>query len=76
MPLRYLSNFWRSLKIPLINCKIELKLKWTKHCALPAAGNDNANGNDNDNDIIFIIKDTKLYVPVSSLYQQKIIKTS
>ena len=24
-----LSNFWRSLEIPLINCKVELKLKWT-----------------------------------------------
>ena len=27
LPLKYLSNFWRSLKIPLINCKIESKLK-------------------------------------------------
>ena len=27
IPLKYLSNFWRSLEIPLINCKVELKLK-------------------------------------------------
>ena len=27
VPLKYLSNFWRSLEIPLINCKAELKLK-------------------------------------------------
>ena len=27
VPLKYLSNFWRSLEIPLINCKIELSLK-------------------------------------------------
>ena len=27
VPLKYLSNFWRSLEIPLINCKVELKLK-------------------------------------------------
>ena len=27
LSLKYLSNFWRSLKIPLINCKIESKLK-------------------------------------------------
>ena len=25
--LKYLSNFWRSLEMPLINCKVELKLK-------------------------------------------------
>ena len=27
MLLKYSSNFWRSLKMPLINCKVELKLK-------------------------------------------------
>ena len=27
VPLKYLSNFWRSLEMPLINCKVELKLK-------------------------------------------------
>ena len=26
MPLKYQSNFWRSLEMPLINCKVELKL--------------------------------------------------
>ena len=30
--LKYLSNFWRSLEMPLINCKVELKLRWTKYC--------------------------------------------
>ena len=28
VPLKYLSNFWRSLEIPLINCKVELSLRW------------------------------------------------
>ena len=28
--LKYLSNFWRSLDLPLINCEIELDLSWTK----------------------------------------------
>ena len=23
--LKYLSNFWRSLEIPLLNCKVKLK---------------------------------------------------
>ena len=27
IPLKYLSNFWRSVKIPLINCKVEFSLK-------------------------------------------------
>ena len=31
VPLKYLSNFWRSLQMPLIKCKIELKLNWTKY---------------------------------------------
>ena len=46
--------------MPLITCKRELKLKWTKYCVLHAAGNDNVNYRDNN--IIFDIKDTKLYV--------------
>ena len=47
IPLKHLSNFWRNLNIPLINCKIELILTWSKNCALAemtvrAAGNNNA----------------------------------
>ena len=53
VPLKYLSNFWRSLEMLLNNCKVELKLKSTNYCVLPAAGNDNANGNDDN--IIFSI---------------------
>ena len=51
----------------MVNCKVELKLRWTKHCVLSVAGADNANGNNNDNNVIFIIKGTKLYVPVVTL---------
>ena len=29
--LKYLSNFWTLLEMPLINCKVELKFKWTKY---------------------------------------------
>ena len=65
VPLKYFSNFWRSLEIPLIVCKVELKLNWTKYCVLFAAGANNTN--DNPNNIIFTIKDTKLYVPVVTL---------
>ena len=64
-PSKYASNFWRSLEMSLINCKVKLKLKWTKYCALSAAGADNVNGSDDDNNnIIFTIKDTKIFVLV------------
>ena len=32
VPLKYLSNFWRSSEMPLINCKIHLELNWSKDC--------------------------------------------
>ena len=54
----------------LINCKVELKLKWTKYCFLYAASNDNDYDNDNDNkanNINFTIKDIKLSVSVVTL---------
>ena len=34
VPLKYLSNFWRLLEMPLINCKIELSLNWIGNCLL------------------------------------------
>ena len=34
IPLKHLSNFWRSLNIPLINCEVELILTWSKNCVL------------------------------------------
>ena len=30
VPLKYLSNFWRTLEMPLINCENNLQLKWSK----------------------------------------------
>ena len=33
-PLNYLSNFWRSLEMPLINCKVKLSLNWIEDCVL------------------------------------------
>ena len=52
-------------EMPLINCKVELKLKWSNYYVLSAAGNNNANSNEDN--IIFTIKDTKLYVPAVTL---------
>ena len=46
VPLKHLSDFWRTLDIPLINCEVEIILTWYKNCALAdmtvrAAGNNN-----------------------------------
>ena len=51
--------------MPLINWKTELKLKWRKYLTFYAVGADNVNNKDDN--IIFIIKDTKLNVPVVNL---------
>ena len=34
VPLKYLSSFWRSLEMPLINCQIHLELNWSKDCVI------------------------------------------
>ena len=51
----------------LIHCKVELKLRWMKHCVLSVLDNENYNANVDSNNIIFTIKDTKLYIPVVTL---------
>ena len=53
--LKYLSKFWRSLEMPLINCKVELSLKWIENCVLTTAANANK--------ATFEITDAKLYIP-------------
>ena len=62
VPLKYLSNFWRSLEMPLSNCKVELSLSWNENCILSSVADNST----------FEITDTKLYVSVVTL---KIIKT-
>ena len=80
IPLKHLSNFWRSLDIPLINCEVEIILTWTKICVL-ADMTVRAAGNNNDPPAIlggsgakFEITDTKLYVPVVTLTIENDIK--
>ena len=34
IPLKYLSNFWRTLEMPLINCEVELILTWSENCVI------------------------------------------
>ena len=60
VPLKYLSDFFRSLEIPLINCKIKLNLTWKKECVLSTDAGD----------AVFIINDTKMYVAAVTLSEE------
>ena len=76
VPLKCLSNFWRSLEMPLINCKVELSLKWIENCVLTTAEINavaNATGADGAN---FEITDAKLYVPIVTLSAEDNAKLS
>ena len=57
VPLKYLSNFWRTLEMLLINCKVELILTWSKNCVISSATGKAK----------FALTETKLYVPVVTL---------
>ena len=46
IPLKHLSNLWRSLNIPLINCELELILTWSKNCVLVDMAARDAEGNN------------------------------
>ena len=65
VPLKYLSNFCGSLEMPLINCQVELSLKWNERCFLTVA--DTAT---------FKISDAKLYVPIVTLQTEDNTKFS
>ena len=43
VPLKYLSNFWRTFEIPLINCEISLQLRWSRNCIILAGTTNNQN---------------------------------
>ena len=60
VPLKYLSNFWRTLEMPLINCEVNLILTWSSTCVIT-----NSTGAGR-----FAITDTKLYIPVVTLSTQ------
>ena len=60
VPLKYLSNFWRTLEIPLINCEVNLILIWLSTCVIT-----NSTGAGT-----FEITDTKLYVRVVTISTQ------
>ena len=57
VPLKYLSNFWRTLEMPLINCEVEIILTWSETCVISSATGETK----------FVITKTKFYVPVVTL---------
>ena len=61
--LEYLSNFWRTLEMPLISCEIELILTWSRNCVITYT-------DVNDQNPTFTITETNLYVPVVTLSTQ------
>ena len=64
VPLKNLSNFWRTLEMPLINCEVNLILTWSSTCVLVFTNNANQVAT-------FAITDTKLYVLVVTLSTQE-----
>ena len=65
--LKRLSNFWKSLNIPLINCEVELILTWSKNCVLA----DMTPANHPPGKLSFKTANTKLYVPAATLPKKK-----
>ena len=75
-PLKHLSNFWKVLDIPLINCEVSLTLSWSGNCVITslekrlvtaAQGDNPAVYDDSPTNAVCKITDCKLYVPVVTL---------
>ena len=62
--LKYISDFWRTLEMPLINCETNLILTWSANCVIVSTNNANQNAT-------FAITNTRLYVPVLTLSTQE-----
>ena len=77
LPLNYLSNFWRSLAMPLSNCELSLTLTWSENFVFTDITIENARAAQGNNparpainaptNLIFKISDTELYVPTVTL---------
>ena len=63
VPLKYLSNFWRTLEMPLINCEVNLILTWSANCVIISTNVANQVPT-------FEIAETNFYVSVVTLSTQ------
>ena len=57
VPLKYLSNFWRTVEMPLINCEVKLDLNWSENCVICEANRTTT----------FAMTSAKRYIPVVTL---------
>ena len=60
LPLKFLSNFWKTLEMPLINCEVNVILTWSSAYVIT-----NSTGG-----VTFAITHTKFYVKVITLSTQ------
>ena len=77
VPLKHLSNFWKTLDMPLLSCEVSLTLTWSENFDLTNITTQTAAAAREDNppkeridaptSATFKITDTKLYVPVVTL---------
>ena len=67
VPLKYLSNFWRTLEMPFINCEVNLILIWSANVVILST-------NVANQDATFTITETKLYVSVVTLSTKDNVK--
>ena len=75
VPLKHLSNFWRTLDMLLTNCEINLILTWSENYVLTSKATRDADPDanptvtaiDNPTNAAFKITDTKLYILVVTL---------
>ena len=73
--MKHLSNLWKTLDIPLVNCDINFILTWSENCVITSKATRDADPDanpavakiNNPTGAIFKIKDTKLYVPLVTL---------
>ena len=66
LPLKYLSNFWRTLEITVINCEINLIITCSVNCVISNVVVNQAT--------TFAITDTKLYASIVPLLFQNNLK--
>ena len=79
IPLKYLSNFWRALNIPIISCEVSLELKWNKTCVITShqiGVNLDGRNTAAPTGATLTINDCKLYIPVVTLSKDDEIKLS
>ena len=72
VPLKDLSNFWKTLDILLINCEVSLALSWSANCVITSLEKRLVTAAQGDNPAVYDdsptnITDCKLYVPVVTL---------